>query len=180
MENKNILGDEENDKIKSLYFQYLKDENLVDDNWRIFFEGVEFAHLQNNLTSSNNLIDNEFKVINLINGYRNRGHLFTKTNPVRERRKYLPTLAIENFGLSETDLETVFHSGSLIGIGDAKLKAIIEHLEATYCASVGAEYKYIRTPEVVEWLEQKMESSRNGKTFLLEEKKRILSKINGF
>jgi len=174
----NILDDEENTKIKTLYLQYLKDEDSVEDSWRIFFEGVEFAHLQNNLTSSNNPIDNEFKVINLINGYRNRGHLFTKTNPVRERRKYLPTLAIENFGLSETDLETVFHSGSLIGIGDAKLKAIIEHLEATYCASVGAEYKYIRTPEVVEWLEQKMESSRNGKTFLLEEKKRILSKIN--
>ena len=178
MENTNILGEEENDKIKELYLQYLKDENSVEDNWRIFFEGVEFSQLQNKVASSNNFIDKEFKVINLINGYRNRGHLFTKTNPVRERRKYLPTLDIENFGLIETDLETVFHSGSLIGIGDAKLKDIIEHLEATYCASVGAEYKYIRTPEVVDWLEQKMESSRNGKTFLIEEKKRILSKIN--
>jgi len=179
MKNTNLLDDEENEKIKGLYNKYNEDPDSVEDNWRIFFEGVEFAQLQNgNVVSSNDAIDNEFKVINLINGYRNRGHLFTDTNPVRERRKYLPTLDIENFGLSETDLETVFHSGSLIGIGDAKLKDIIEHLEATYCASVGAEYKYIRTPEVVDWLEQKMESTRNGKTFLIEEKKRMLSKIN--
>ena len=46
----------------------------------------------------------EFKVINLINGYRQRGHLFTKTNPVRTRRKYTPTLDIENFGLTKDDL----------------------------------------------------------------------------
>ena len=26
-----------------------------------------------------------------------------------------------------------------------------------YCQSIGAEYKYIRTPEIIEWLETKME-----------------------
>ena len=46
-------------------------------------------------------VHKEFQVIELMNGYRSRGHLFTKTNPVRERRKYEPTLAIENFGLSK-------------------------------------------------------------------------------
>ena len=34
----------------------------------------------------------EFRVVELINAYRTRGHLFTKTNPVRERRKYVRTL----------------------------------------------------------------------------------------
>ena len=29
--------------------------------------------------------------------------LFTKTNPVRERRKYNPTLELSNFGLQESD-----------------------------------------------------------------------------
>jgi 2-oxoglutarate dehydrogenase E1 component len=46
-------------------------------------------------------IKKEFKVVNLIEAYRTRGHLFTKTNPVRERRHYTPTLDIENFGLSK-------------------------------------------------------------------------------
>jgi len=181
MEKVNYLSEEENSRIKTIYDQYFKDPDSVEDNWRIFFEGVEFGQLKNSeekTISSSDQVRLEFKVINLINGYRNRGHLFTKTNPVRERRKYFPTLDIENFDLQETDLETVFHSGSLIGIGNAKLKDIIEHLEATYCGSVGAEYKYIRTPEVVEWLEQKMENSRNSKDFSIDEKKRILKKIN--
>ena len=64
----------------------------------------------------------EFQVVKLIDGYRTRGHLFTKTNPVRERRKYEPTLDIENFGLSENDLNTVFNAGEILGIGETTLK----------------------------------------------------------
>ncbi|KAF0237406.1 MAG: 2-oxoglutarate dehydrogenase E1 [Prolixibacteraceae bacterium] len=91
--------------------------------------------------------------------------MFTKTNPVRSRRKYKPTLDIENFGLEKKDLETVFQAGSEIGIGPAKLKDIVGHLEATYCRSVGVEFMYMRHPEVLQWLKQRMESSRNSQDF---------------
>lgn len=184
----NVLSPQQNEEINSLYRQYQSDPDSVNDNWRIFFEGMEFAELSTKTTSASQLdsfatsdkndVLDEFKVINLINGYRTRGHLFTKTNPVRERRKYSPTLSIENFGLYKSHLDTVFHAGELIGIGDATLRNIIAHLELTYCGSVGAEYKYIRSPEVVEWLENKMESTRNSRTFSIEEKKRILKKLN--
>jgi 2-oxoglutarate dehydrogenase E1 component len=50
----------------------------------------------------------EFNVLKLIEGYRTRGHLFTKTNPVRDRRIFEPSLDISNFGLSSADLNTVF------------------------------------------------------------------------
>ena len=33
-------------------------------------------------------VQKEFQVVRLIDGYRMRGHLFTKTNPVRDRRTY--------------------------------------------------------------------------------------------
>ncbi|MCX6312846.1 MAG: 2-oxoglutarate dehydrogenase E1 component [Bacteroidetes bacterium] len=184
MDNFNHLSPEENLQIETLYQDYLLNPNSVDDNWRVFFEGYEFAQLNppsvspSDISSPETNFQKEFKVVNLINGYRNRGHLFTKTNPVRERRQYLPTLALENFGLNNSDLESVFQAGSLIGIGAAKLKDIIAYLLLTYCESVGAEYKYIRTPEVVDWLEQKMERAHNSKTFSVEEKKRILKKVN--
>lgn len=177
----NILGTHENLKIEEQYKQYLQNPESVNDNWRLFFEGFEFARLKyptDSFQIEGQNFQTEFKVINLINGYRSRGHLFTKTNPVRTRRQYSPTLDIENFGLHPNDIETVFHAGSLLGLGDAKLKDIIIHLQATYCGSIGAEYKYIRTPEVVDWLEQKMESTRNSKNFSAEEKKRILKKVN--
>ncbi len=75
-------------------------------------------------------------MINLIDAYRKRGHLFTKTNPVRTRRKYFPTLDLENYGLSEDDLDTVFHAGKEIGIGPATLRDIVDHLQANLCSKL--------------------------------------------
>ena len=75
-------------------------------------------------------------------------------------------------------METVFSAGQEIGIGPAKLKDIISHLEETYCQSVGAEYEYIRNPEVINWLQSRMEGSKNHQSFSIDEKKRILHKLN--
>lgn len=168
------------EQLDSLYNQYKSDPQSVEASWQRFFEGFDFGatKMPSGKQGTQEFIGKEFNVINLINGYRSRGHLFTDTNPVRERRKYTPTLDLENFGLSDADLETMFHAGSMIGIGDAKLKDIVKHLNDTYCRSVGAEYKYIRNPEVTDWLEQKMESSRNHRDFNIEEKKHILEKLN--
>jgi 2-oxoglutarate dehydrogenase E1 component len=58
------------------------------------------------------------------------------------------------------------------------LKDIIAHLDETYCQSVGAEYKYIRNPEVIQWLQSRMEGSKNRQAFTIDEKKRILTKLN--
>ncbi len=188
MDKFSYLGNIEIGEIEDLYQRYLANPDSVEQSWKEFFRGFDFARSATTATlqeanhtrpsSIEASLKKEFNVINLINGYRNRGHLFTKTNPVRERRKYFPTLDPENFGLAKSDLETVFHAGSLIGIGDAKLKDIIAHLETTYCQSIGAEYKYIRTPEIIDWLEQKMERSRNSKNFSVDEKKHILQKLN--
>jgi 2-oxoglutarate dehydrogenase E1 component len=67
----------------------------------------------------------------------------------------------------------VFQAGKRIGIGPAKLKDIVAHLQQTYCQSVGVEYLFIRVPEVVGWLTEKMETVRNTPVFTEEEKKDI-------
>ena len=178
MDKFSYLGNGDIVAIESLYQQFLADPASVDTGWQQFFGGFEFA--RKNYEASGEIpeqVRKEFNVINLINGYRVRGHLFTQTNPVRERRKYLPTLEPENFGLDKTDLDTVFQAGSQIGIGAAKLRDIIAHLEQTYCQSIGAEYMYIRDPETIQWLQQKMESNRNTPAFSAFEKVTILSKL---
>jgi 2-oxoglutarate dehydrogenase E1 component len=166
--------------IEDLYRQYQQDPAALDAGWSKFFEGFEFArkNFSAKTGSISEDVQKEFSVINLINGYRNRGHLFTKTNPVRERRKYTPTNDIETFGLNQSDLDKVFVAGNEIGLGPAKLRDIIDALEQTYCQSIGAEYKYIRTPEIIRWLEEKMESVRNTPHFSLEQKRRIYGKLN--
>jgi 2-oxoglutarate dehydrogenase E1 component len=162
------VGNQELAAIEDLYQTYLENPKSVDESWQQFFAGFELArtnYQQKPVLVHSDKIDKEFAILNLINGYRQRGHLFTKTNPVRSRRKYTPTLDIENFGLDKKDLETVFQAGNEIGIGPAKLKDIIEHLDATYCRSVGVEFVYMRHPEVVQWLKQRMESVRNSQEF---------------
>jgi 2-oxoglutarate dehydrogenase E1 component len=179
MDKFSFLGNGDVVAIEELFQQYLKDNNSVESDWRQFFAGFEFA--RKNYEDGGEIPQNvkkEFEVVNLVSSYRSRGHLFTQTNPVRERRKYTPTLDIENFGLSEADLETVFQAGNQIGIGAAKLKDIIAHLKQTYCGSIGAEYMYIRTPEVIKWLQEKMETSKNTPKFSIDEKKVILNKLN--
>ncbi len=169
--------------IADLYNQYLINPDAIEPSWKSFFQGFDFAqeNYANNSNENNyELPENvlkEFKVIDLINGYRSRGHLFTKTNPVRERRKYTPTLALENFGLSKNDLDTVFDAGEIIGTGKASLKEIIDHLEAIYCDSIGTEYMYIRNPEEIKWIQKKLFYNHAVHKYTSESKKYILKKL---
>ncbi|WP_111709020.1 2-oxoglutarate dehydrogenase E1 component [Lutibacter citreus] len=168
--------------ISDLYDQYLINPDAVEASWRSFFQGYDFANEKYSLDDAEvEVPDNvlkEFKVIDLINGYRTRGHLFTKTNPVRTRRQYSPTLAIENFGLSQKDLETVFDAGNLVGCGKNTLQIIIAHLETIYCDSIGVEYMYIRNPEEIKWFQSQLTKNSNHPNYSEESKKYILKKLN--
>lgn len=174
-----FVGNGDVNAVSALYEQFLEDPNQVDETWQQFFAGFDFAKA--NFDTEGDVPENvlkEFKVIELIDAYRKCGHLFTKTNPVRERRKYVPTLDIEEFGLEKADLEVEFQAGSRIGIGTAKLKDIVAHLEATYCDSIGVEYTYIRKPSEVEWLQEKIEKGTNRTKFSVNQKQQILKKLN--
>ena len=178
MDNITYVGNADVNAIEHMYKSYKKDPSSVDEGWRKFFEGFEFA--QTNYEDGGEVPENfqkEFKVLNLIDGYRSRGHLFTKTNPVRERRKYSPTLDIENFGLSDEDLELEFQAGNEIGIGKAKLKDIIAHLKDAYCQSIGLEFHYIRDPERKKWFMDKLELN-NRPQFDNEQRKTIYKKLS--
>tara|TARA_B110000971_G_scaffold45171_1_gene45039 strand:- start:4228 stop:6948 length:2721 start_codon:yes stop_codon:yes gene_type:complete len=166
------------DYIDELHQRYLVDKRLVEPSWRSFFDGYEFSKF--NYQEVDQIPINvlkEFRVINLINAYRSRGHLFTKTNPVRERRKYHPTLEVKNFGLDQEDLLTVFQASEQVGLEPCSLNDIIIHLEETYCESIGIEYQYIRHPDRVEWIRKNIEL-KNRPKFSKDQKKHILHKLN--
>ncbi|WP_035668668.1 2-oxoglutarate dehydrogenase E1 component [Flavobacterium sp. 83] len=178
-----------------LYDQYLVNPDSVEPSWRSFFQGFDFGmttyNEENPVTyianvASGNMesthvsekLQKEFNVLKLIDGYRSRGHLFTKTNPVRERRATLPTLEIANFSLSPADLNTVFDAAKVIGIQPCTLQEIIMHLEAIYCQHIGVEYMYIRKPEMINWIQDKLGINDNQPNFSADEKKSILDKLN--
>jgi len=172
-----------------LYDDYLINPDKVEPSWRAFFQGFDFgmesAHEgdvvvehSGTTTAVPENVQKEFKVVQLIDGYRTRGHLFTQTNPVRDRRNYEPKLTLENFGLSDGDLDTAFDSGSIIGLGKATLRSIVDHLKQVYCASIGVEYMYIRKPEEVKWIQNWLHNNNNQPAFSNDKKKQILKKLN--
>jgi 2-oxoglutarate dehydrogenase complex dehydrogenase (E1) component-like enzyme len=165
--------------IDDIYEKYRQQPDSVDVGWRKFFEGFEFARNLNGYAPQQapEEMESEFKVINLIAAYRQRGHLFTKTNPVRRRRDYGGKLTLENFGLSEKDLDRVFQAGTRVGLGPVPLREIIRLLDETYCDSVGVEWTFMRDPKVLDWLQDRMESSRNRRHFTLDAKRHTLQML---
>jgi 2-oxoglutarate dehydrogenase E1 component len=185
MDNFSFLNAAHSAYFSDLYDQYLKNPDSLEPSWRAFFQGYDFG-------TNNNFIEEivegvthqipdsvkkEFNVINLIDAYRSRGHLFTKTNPVRDRRTYNPNLRINNFDLDESDLDKIFNAGDILGIGPQPLKVIIQHLEAIYCDAIGVEYMYIRNPEKRKWIQNWINKNDNHPTFSPNQKKHILMKL---
>ncbi len=168
------------------YRQFLENPESLSADWRHFFEGFEFARMAPGQAAPatgeqcaepvrrvREDFERELKVLDLIEGYRLRGHLFTRTNPVRDRRRYFPEPKLETFGLDESDLDRSFQAGSEVGMPGARLRDIIAMLEETYCQSVGVEYRFIRHPMVVKWLQERVESGRNQSHYSPEERRHI-------
>lgn len=184
--------------IDDLYEQYRKYPDALEPSWKAFFQGFDFAlenygdegYISENgqpsvvvqQVSNSNIPDEirkEFLVMNLIEAYRSRGHLFTKTNPVRDRRTYSPTLSIENFGLSTADLNTKFNCAIEIGLKEAStLQNIINRLETIYCNSIGVEYMHIDDVEEKKFIRDFLQQNENKPQLSSQQKIEILRKLN--
>ena len=178
MDKFSFLGALHTGMIEEMYDKYLQDPQSIEEEWSSFFQGFDFAKEVYSEEDIPQIFQKEFKVINLIDAYRKSGHLFTKTNPVRERRKYTPTLDYKNFGLEEADLDVEFQAGEQVGIGPSTLKVIIAHLEKVYCQSIGVEYMYIRDPKEIDWIKNRLHKHSNTPKFEAKQKKHILHKLN--
>jgi 2-oxoglutarate dehydrogenase E1 component len=169
--------------IDELYQSYKDDPGSIDNSWRKFFEGFEFSQQRygengHAAVAKGEESSKETRVRNLIHAFRSRGHLKSKTNPVRERRDHNVKLSLEDFGLSTEDLDTEFEVGAEIGLGKASLKRIVERLTSLYLGSVGFEFMHIRDSQILDWFKQKCEVDAGEINFSQDEKKRILSKLN--
>jgi len=164
--------------IDQLYQQYLSNKETLDDSWKAFFNGFDFADkADGDLTGK---LEKEFKVMALIHGFRDRGHLLSLTNPIRKRRDRHPHLDLADYGLSEQDLDQNFIAGGELNLPGASLRHILDKLRAIYCGSIGFEYNHINNKEKRMWLRDRIEKRAMEEDFglSLDQKKRILQKLN--
>ena len=104
----------------------------------------------------------QVQVLQFINAFRYRGHQIANINPLGGRREVdVKELSLEYHGLSETDLDLVFETGSLAGAESLPLREIFQIVQQSYCGSVGTEYMHITETEEKRWLQQRLETSHS-------------------
>ena len=193
--------------IEQLYEQYLKDPSKVDPKWVYFFEGYEFKkeYQEDEVVVNNDnfieisdseepnketnrkeyrtspfIINKEVAVSKLINGYRRRGHLLAKINPLNETPNpplSYNDLTLSYYRLSEQDLETEFEAAQEINLPKSKLKDIIAKLQSTYCKSIGAEFVHCKNGKVRWFIYDSLETYSNT-YFDSEQKISLYSKLD--
>lgn len=181
--------------IDDLYKSYREDPQSVEEGWRTFFKGFDYggsdggAPSTNGVASSNNghvsntsesSFKKEVNVLGLIKAYRNRGHLEATTNPLKARKDRHANLSLEDFELTEADLDTTFQAGIEVGLGATTLRNIVDHMREGYCGNIGYEYHHLGNREKRRWIRQRIEQGVQKDFGLSEDiKLRILDKLNG-
>ncbi|MEI6053105.1 MAG: 2-oxoglutarate dehydrogenase E1 component, partial [Opitutaceae bacterium] len=174
--------------IEQMYQAWLDQPDSVDPTWRAFFQGFALGNNNGTLASALagpsdanvNIIDSlkQAHVHYLINAYRSIGHLQAHLDPLSAAPAPLAKLSLDQFNLSEADLDTSFDTGTYLNGGQMKLRDIIATLQQTYCGHVGVEYAHIQDTDCRRWLQERIESTRLQPKFTQPQKVRILRRVH--
>jgi 2-oxoglutarate dehydrogenase E1 component len=173
------------DLIDENYARWKENRDSVDSQWQAFFEGFELALTsapqkrakQSASAAPQYASSRQAAVDSLIFAYRSLGHRQATINPLDLQPTPEPRLALENFGLSEADLDIEFESPHFLDGKRTKLRDIIATLHDTYCGNVGSEYIYIQETEIRRWIQKRLEPDRFQIKLQRQQKLRILEKI---
>ncbi len=171
--------------IESLYQQFKENPKSVDESWHNFFKGFEFSEQWKSNgqsptggNASDEHVRKEIEVVHLIRGIRARGHMAANIDPINATKKKDPNLELSDFNLSDADLDTVFQAGHEVLGRPATLREINDSLRKVYMGNIGFEYQYIRDRKIKGWFRRKLEREYLTAKPTVEEKKRILKKLN--
>ena len=101
------------------------------------------------------------RVQRIVEAYRELGHLSADLDPLGLVTRPSPTIALEDYGLAEQDLDLVFSSENVAGPRRKTLRDLVSLLRETYCRTVGVQTSHIHDLELRDWLQTRMESTRN-------------------
>ncbi|MDY0250312.1 MAG: 2-oxoglutarate dehydrogenase E1 component [Pseudomonas sp.] len=191
--------------VEELYELYLHDPNSVSEEWRTYFQKLpadgglstdvshstvrdQFVLLAKNqrraqpVSAGSISTEHEKKqveVLRLIQAYRMRGHQASQLDPLGLWvRPMQADLTVHHYGLTDSDLDSVFRTGDLnIGKEEATLREIQQSLQDTYCRTIGAEFTHIVDSEQRRWFQQRLESVRSHPGFSPEVRTHILERL---
>ncbi|MEM9930030.1 MAG: 2-oxoglutarate dehydrogenase E1 component, partial [Bacteroidota bacterium] len=181
--------------IENLYEQFSQDPSSVDQSWKDFFLGFDYAQDNGNGTVSQNgaalpktadgaidweHVEKELRVFALIKAYRVRGHMDAAIDPINEFDDPDAVLELARFDLTEADLDLTFKAAEQLFLPKSTLREIKAHLRKVYLGSVGFEFDHIFLREKRRWLRTRIEKHEPENAYGLsnDDKRHILSRLN--
>ncbi|MCX6845568.1 MAG: 2-oxoglutarate dehydrogenase E1 component, partial [Verrucomicrobia bacterium] len=155
------------DLLEAQYAQWCEDPKSVGETWAAFFEGFELGTAQPRRAAeggapvtATQASDSDLaffgKVVALIYNYRTLGHTQAHINPLEEKPERNPRLALEQFGLTEADLDRVAWNAYFRHGEKMKLRDMIAALEATYSGKIGFEFMHIHHTPIRHWVRERI------------------------
>lgn len=189
--------------IESLYETYLSDPEAVSDEWADYFKqlraevgitGNEKAHspiiaafkalgkkpagLVAASAASEIPSDKQFKVLELLTAYRQRGHHAATLDPIQMQEKmHIPELEPSHYGFTDADMQTEFNTGTLQLEATMKLGDMIDVVSKIYAGNMGFEYIHITKTEERRWIQRRIEGTRGNFTPSADVQKTLLKQL---
>ena len=181
------------DFLDTLYEQYQRDPASVAPGWRALFDSwgapvPEFPSARP-APGAGGAVDapqpsadgaasaKQAAVSRLIQIWTNRGHLLANLDPLGLMQRPRPrVLDLDYFGLTPSDLESEFFTGSRTAAipRRMKLRDILALLEQIYAGTIGAEFAHVSDSHERLWLQDEFQAGRVAHEFSVAERRDLL------
>ena len=140
------------------YRRFRADPSAVPDDLAAFFRGFELAGSGGAGVGTASSLQAHADA--LIAVYRGLGHMAAAIDPFGRERERPHALSLEHQGLGEGDLDRLVNAEAVGLSHETPLRQVVDHLEQTYCGSIGAEFMHVQNREEREWLQHWFEGRR--------------------
>lgn len=160
--------------LDDLFHRYLHHPESVPAEWQEYFRNFIAGRpgeattlvgaarsIGNGATSKMAIANLQDRVDQLIRGYRVRGHLEARIDPLGIPRRQNTELDPYSYGFTDEDFTRKFSTRTIYGADELTLEEIVAKLRETYCRSIGAQFMHIDDYSVRNWLQSRMESTQN-------------------
>lgn len=139
--------------ILEMYALYQQNPQAVENQWKAFFQGMEFSSPMGETKAPDSL-----RIKLLIEAYKRYGHLISDTNPMISSQKKCDGLEPHTLGFEPSEMDTAFPTLGLLKASQASLKEIIKRLQEVYCGQISYECYNIDNSDLEAWFHQRVQS----------------------
>ena len=182
--------------LERIYADYVRNPEGVPAEWRDYFASLgggngDVVQLGPSFESRNGFKSRESagpgvdgraaglsdKLSQLIQNHRMRGHIIAAINPLGSERPVPPELELEFYGFSARDLELLVNVPDFHTETPLTVREIFQKLRDTYCRSIGVQFMHMDNLAMRQWLQRRMEGTRNHLAISRHQQIRILTRL---